>query len=72
MHVGKDGIAVIRGSGNCRQWNGIEYKPDERRRVPVDERRDVPPGDAAGAPMSASGDAPTSRGPRETRVWKNR
>lgn len=21
-----DGIAVIRGSGNCRHWNGIEYK----------------------------------------------
>jgi uncharacterized RmlC-like cupin family protein len=23
---GADGILVIRGSGNCRQWNGIEYK----------------------------------------------
>jgi uncharacterized RmlC-like cupin family protein len=23
---GGDGIFVIRGSGNCRQWNGIEYK----------------------------------------------
>lgn len=24
---GSDGISVIRGSGNCRSWNGIEYKP---------------------------------------------
>jgi uncharacterized RmlC-like cupin family protein len=23
---GNDGISVIRGSGTCRQWNGIEYK----------------------------------------------
>ena len=23
---GGEGIFVIRGSGNCRQWNGIEYK----------------------------------------------
>jgi uncharacterized RmlC-like cupin family protein len=23
---GGDGIFVIRGSGNCRQWNGIHYK----------------------------------------------
>jgi uncharacterized RmlC-like cupin family protein len=23
---GGDGIFVIRGSGNCRQWNGIRYK----------------------------------------------
>jgi uncharacterized RmlC-like cupin family protein len=23
---GSDGILVIRGSANCRQWNGIEYK----------------------------------------------
>jgi uncharacterized RmlC-like cupin family protein len=23
---GSDGIFVIRGSGNCRHWNGIEYK----------------------------------------------
>lgn len=23
---GGDGILVIRGSGNCRHWNGIEYK----------------------------------------------
>jgi uncharacterized RmlC-like cupin family protein len=23
---GRDGISVIRGSGNCRQWNGIAYK----------------------------------------------
>jgi uncharacterized RmlC-like cupin family protein len=23
---GGDGIFVIRGSGNCRKWNGIEYK----------------------------------------------
>jgi uncharacterized RmlC-like cupin family protein len=23
---GGDGILVIRGSGNCRQWNGIHYK----------------------------------------------
>jgi uncharacterized RmlC-like cupin family protein len=22
----KDGIAVIRGSGNCRDWNNIQYK----------------------------------------------
>src|SRR5215467_7941952 len=22
----KDGITVIRGSGNCRDWNGIHYK----------------------------------------------
>src|SRR5262245_14287095 len=22
----KDGIHVIRGSGNCRHWNGIQYK----------------------------------------------
>ncbi len=23
---GRDGISVIRGSGNCRDWNGIHYK----------------------------------------------
>src|SRR5205085_2285215 len=23
---GGDGISVIRGSGSCRQWNGIRYK----------------------------------------------
>ena len=26
-HVeGRDGISVIRGHGNCRDWNGIHYK----------------------------------------------
>jgi uncharacterized RmlC-like cupin family protein len=24
---GGDGISLIRGSGNCRNWNGIQYKP---------------------------------------------
>jgi uncharacterized RmlC-like cupin family protein len=24
---GGDGISLIRGSGNCRSWNGIKYKP---------------------------------------------
>jgi uncharacterized RmlC-like cupin family protein len=24
---GSDGIFVIRGSGNCRSWNGIQYRP---------------------------------------------
>jgi uncharacterized RmlC-like cupin family protein len=24
---GNDGVLVIRGSGNCRNWNGIQYKP---------------------------------------------
>ena len=24
---GGDGICVIRGSGDCRSWNGIRYKP---------------------------------------------
>ena len=24
---GGDGVFVIRGSGNCRNWNGIQYKP---------------------------------------------
>src|SRR5438105_2963307 len=24
---GGDGISVIRGSGTCRSWNGIQYKP---------------------------------------------
>ena len=24
---GSDGILVIRGSGNCRSWNGIQYRP---------------------------------------------
>jgi uncharacterized RmlC-like cupin family protein len=24
---GADGILVIRGSGNCRSWNGIQYRP---------------------------------------------
>ncbi|HEV3258914.1 MAG TPA: cupin domain-containing protein [Gemmataceae bacterium] len=24
---GGDGICVIRSSGNCRAWNGIQYKP---------------------------------------------
>src|SRR3954466_16049187 len=24
---GGDGICVIRGSGTCRSWNGIQYKP---------------------------------------------
>ncbi len=23
---GEDGVFVIRGSGNCRSWNGIQYK----------------------------------------------
>lgn len=23
---GRDGISVVRGSGNCRGWNGIQYK----------------------------------------------
>ena len=23
---GEDGILVVRGSGNCRQWNGIHYR----------------------------------------------
>jgi len=23
---GRDGILVVRGSGNCRDWNGIHYK----------------------------------------------
>lgn len=23
---GGDGISVVRGSGNCRDWNGIQYK----------------------------------------------
>jgi uncharacterized RmlC-like cupin family protein len=23
---GRDGISVIRGSGNCRDWNGIHYR----------------------------------------------
>jgi uncharacterized RmlC-like cupin family protein len=23
---GSDGILVLRGSGNCRRWNGIQYK----------------------------------------------
>ncbi len=24
---GGDGVFTIRGSGNCRNWNGIQYKP---------------------------------------------
>ena len=24
---GGDGVLTIRGSGNCRSWNGIQYKP---------------------------------------------
>jgi uncharacterized RmlC-like cupin family protein len=24
---GGDGISLIRGSGNCRTWNGIQYRP---------------------------------------------
>ena len=24
---GGEGVLVIRGSGNCRSWNGIHYKP---------------------------------------------
>src|SRR5437660_2415766 len=24
---GGDGILTIRGAGNCRRWNGIQYKP---------------------------------------------
>lgn len=24
---GSDGVLVIRGSGNCRSWNGIQYRP---------------------------------------------
>jgi uncharacterized RmlC-like cupin family protein len=24
---GGEGVFIIRGSGNCRQWNGIQYKP---------------------------------------------
>ena len=24
---GSEGILVIRGSGNCRSWNGIQYRP---------------------------------------------
>ena len=26
MVEGGDGISVVRGSGNCRDWNGIHYK----------------------------------------------
>ena len=33
-----DGIAVIRGSGTCRDWNGIRYKTGHGRRQ---RRRDA-------------------------------
>jgi uncharacterized RmlC-like cupin family protein len=33
---GGDGVFVVRGSGNCRQWNGIEYKQGlSARNVPA-------------------------------------
>ena len=46
---GGDGIFVIRGSGNCRGWNGIQYKAglsakNVRREAAVDERRHDPAG----------------------------
>jgi uncharacterized RmlC-like cupin family protein len=51
---GGDGIFVIRGSGNCRHWNGIEYKRGmSSRNVGAGELSmnvaTIPPGGVAGA-----------------------
>jgi uncharacterized RmlC-like cupin family protein len=51
---GADGIFVIRGSGNCRQWNGIEYKPGlSAKNVPAKKLSmnvaTIPPGGVARA-----------------------
>jgi len=51
---GQDGIAVIRGSATCRDWNGIHYKLGmSRRNVGARELSmnvaTIPPGGVAGA-----------------------
>jgi len=35
MVEGGDGISVVRGSGNCRDWNGIQYKAGLSAKKPV-------------------------------------
>ena len=49
---GGDGIFVIRGSGNCRTWNGIQYKPGlSAKNVPTQKLSmnvaTIPPGGVA-------------------------
>jgi uncharacterized RmlC-like cupin family protein len=51
---GGDGIFVIRGSDNCRQWNGIEYKKGlSAKNVPAKKLSmnvaTIPPGGVARA-----------------------
>jgi uncharacterized RmlC-like cupin family protein len=51
---GGDGIFVIRGSGNCRHWNGIEYKTGlSAKNVPAKKLSmnvaTIPPGGVARA-----------------------
>ena len=51
---GSDGIFVIRGGGNTRGWNGIEYKPGlSGKNVGVEQLSmnvaTIPPGGVAGA-----------------------
>src|SRR6516225_3963526 len=47
-----DGVFVIRGSGNCRSWNGIQYKPGmSAKNVPAKQLSmnvaTIPPGGVA-------------------------
>ncbi|MCI0459452.1 MAG: cupin domain-containing protein [Gemmataceae bacterium] len=49
---GGDGLFVIRGSGNCRNWNGIQYKPGlSAKNVPAQKLSmnvaTIPPGGVA-------------------------
>ena len=51
---GNDGILVIRGSGNCRSWNGIQYKPGMSAKNVGSKKLSmnvatIPPGGVAGA-----------------------
>ncbi len=49
---GGEGLFVIRGSGNCRSWNGIQYKPGlSAKNVPAQKLSmnvaTIPPGGVA-------------------------
>jgi uncharacterized RmlC-like cupin family protein len=49
---GGDGLFVIRGAGNCRGWNGIQYKPGlSAKNVPAQKLSmnvaTIPPGGVA-------------------------
>jgi uncharacterized RmlC-like cupin family protein len=53
---GGDGVFVIRGSGNCRSWNGIQYKPGLSAKNVGSSKLSmnvatIPPGGVAYAPI---------------------